>query len=154
MQSGPAIYVCINGEATLEAFEHLKTVFQEVKTLLNDKVNVTLDPENIPRDYVQLPIDLGYSMTYNELYVVNSLKNGKPGDEDSLEDGPALEDIDKDCTVESVFKINKETLETEYNLITLNLEKIKMINLKDVVAREDKSITSNDLQYLSDGTQH
>ena len=152
MQSGPAIYVCINGEATLEAFEHLKTVFQEVNTLLNEKVNVTLDPENIPRGYVQLPIDLSYSMTYNELYVVNSIKNGKPGDDDSLDDSPVLDEIDKECTVESVFKINKETLETEYNLITLNLEKIKMINLKDVVARDNKVITSDDLQYENEGT--
>jgi hypothetical protein len=153
MQPGPAIYVCIIGEATLEAFEHLKTVFQEVKTLLYDTVKVTLDPENIPRDFVELPINLSYCMTYNELYVVNSLRNGKPGDEESQEDGPILEDIDKDCTVKSVFRINKETLETEYNLITLNLEKIKMINLKDVIDRDDKSKTSGDLQYLNDGTQ-
>lgn len=129
----------------------MKVVFQEVKALLNDKIQVTLDSENIPKEYVALPIDLSYIMTYNELYVVQGSKPSKPGHEDLDDDQSALDDLDKDCTVESVFKINKETLETEYNLITLNLEKIKVINLKEVLAREEKVIKQSDLQYLNDG---
>lgn len=149
-QSGPAIYLCIQGEATIEAFEYLKTVFQEVKVLLNDKVNVTLDAENIPPGFVVIPIDLSYSMTYSELYVVQGPKNAAATDDDSHED--LLEAMGKEMAVESVFKVNRETLENEYNLVTLNLEKIKVINLKDVVTRGDRSIKQTDLQFITEGS--
>lgn len=119
---------------------------------MNDKVTVTLDSENIPKEFVQLPIDLSYSMTYNELYVVQGTKPSKADEEDSQED--TLEHIGRESTVESVFKVNKETLESEYNLITLNLEKIKVINLRDVVSRGEKAIQPADLQYITEGSFH
>ena len=129
----------------------MKTVFSDIRSLLNQKVKITLDRDNIPKDYTLVPIDFTYLMTYNELYVVSDSKANKDNNEVSGDDGPLLDDIGKEASIESTFKINKETLEFEYNLMTLNLEKIRIINLKDAIGREDKTIRDSDMQYITEG---
>ena len=91
-------------------------------------------------------------MSYSELYVVRYSKANKDSNGVSRDDGRLLlDDIRKENTIAATFKVNKETLEFEYNLITLNLGNIRVINLKDVILREDKTIRDSDMQYIPEG---
>jgi len=150
-KEGPHIYVYLCSEPTVQSFEYLKTIFQEIKVLIRDKVSITLDVENIPPNYKHIEMDLSYIVTYNEFYLINggdfagSQGNNGNSDDESYLSLDAKDDFNKDTTVENVFAINKETLERDYNLTTLQLEKVRTVNLKPVIERESKQISELDV---------
>ena len=120
--------------------------------MLNNQVSMSLDADNIPKDYRNADFDMGYLMSYSELYVNDGADSRRHLDDDMTADDSfdPFEDCDRDANNEAVFRINKQTLQEEYNLVTLNLEKVHMINLKDVVERHDRVIGPSDLQLVAD----
>ena len=158
-QPGKPVYLLIVSEPTIQSFEYVKTIFSEFKTIPSDRIQMTLDTDTIPMDhYKLLEVDSSYIITYGQFQMQNSLNQSSEiadeklfnkKDNDNLEETDEMaEDQLKDQTVEETFRINTELLEKEYSLTTLNLNKIKIINLKGVIQREDKTITDEDMMFI------
>ena len=111
--------------------------FQEIKQLIKERITITLDTDNIPKDYFQAELGENYFMTYSELFISNHTAAPEPKSdcEEESDEGDAP---DKESNIEELFQINKEMLEREYNLTTLNLEKIAMVNFKEILSRNGK----------------
>lgn len=118
--------------------------FQEIKQLIKEQITITLDTDNIPKEYFQAELGENYFMTYSELFISNhsTVQDQKSDLEEDSDEGDAP---DKESNIEELFQINKEMLEREYNLTTLNLEKIAMVNFKDILSRTNKQINDEDI---------
>lgn len=145
---GSEIYLLIQSEASLKSFEYIKTVFPAIKAILNDRFKITFEQENIPEGYEELVLDESFFLPYTEIY----LKEDNQMDRDE-QDSNIEEFCDIEKSLDAIFRVNKETLEKEYNLVTLNLETIKVIDLKEIVKKEKIVITEDDLVYLHEGKQ-
>jgi hypothetical protein len=150
-QPGSQLYLYLCGEPTIQAFEYIKVAFQEIKQLIKERITITLDTDNIPKDYFQAELGENYFMTYSELFISNHSAAPEPKSdlEEESDEGDAP---DKESNIEELFQINKEMLEREYNLTTLNLEKIAMVNFKEILSRANKQIYDDDIVMPSERT--
>ncbi len=141
----------IQSEATMQSFEYIKTIFQEFKVLSTNRMLLTLDPESIPmKEYTHIEPDTQYFMTYSQFFMENSAQLEQPA-EDLYEEKDEPEIADESGKVapfEQVFKVNRESLEAEFSLTTLNLNDIKIINLKKAAERPDKNLTDEDMDFI------
>ena len=116
-------------------------------------MHITLDPENVPKEFVLVEIDSSFYMPFNELYVMRDTSGGGDTKNNQSEDEEleVSDEADKRQVKEYIFRINRESLERDFNLTTLSLEKIQVINMKEVVRRNDGNIYDNDMALISEG---
>lgn len=148
---GEQLFLYLCGEPTIQAFEYIKVAFQEIKQLIKERVTITLDTDNIPKEYFQADLGESYFMTYSEFFISN-LQSAAPDPKSEAEDSEDGDAPDKESNIEELFQINKEMLEREYNLTTLNLEKIAMVNFKDILSRQNKHINDDDIVLPTEST--
>lgn len=122
--------------------------------MIKERISITLDTDNIPKDYFQVECDSSYFMTYSQMYMENVGIGGQTqaGQSEEEEGGDYVDGLEKESLIEELFRVNKETLEREYNLTTLNLEKISMVNFKGAMMRPNKEIRDEDVVFPTDGT--
>lgn len=154
---GKKLYLLLWGENTIESFNFIKIVFPQLKSLCSSRIEITLDADNIPADeYVKVELNSQYLLAYNEYYLshphsgpFNSQDSNTQGEEDAGDDDAVdeAEYIENHNTkpFESIFRINGESMEQEYQLTTLVVGKKKTVNLKQVVERKSQEIKDSDI---------
>jgi hypothetical protein len=115
-----------------------------------------LDSDNVPIDeYCRVELSSQYLLAYNEYYLSNPTSGLTKSldqqicEEDLLDDDAAdeAEYLNNQDTkpLESIFRINGESMEQEYQLTTLVVGKKKTVNLKQVVERKAQEIKDSDV---------
>lgn len=142
------LYVLIKGEPTMESFQQITAVYQEVRGLTGDWVTVTLDPGSVPESHTALLVEQSLLLSYTEICLESALKE-KNRDEGpkkcEIYDESISESLPVFQPIESLFRVTRESLENEMGLTVLNLDFFKTINFEQILQKNLKKITDDDI---------
>jgi hypothetical protein len=133
--------------------------------LCSSRIELTLDSDNVPVDeYSCIELTSQYLLAYNEYYLSNPASGlAKSLDQQTYEDDMLDDDAADEAEylnnqdtkpLESIFRINGESMEQEYQLTTLVVGKKKTVNLKQVVERKAQEIKDSDVMEFEPEGSH